>query len=256
MSGAAVLRLLLLAGTAEARALAAQLAVIPGLEAVASLAGAVSNPRPLALPTRVGGFGGAGGLERHLRAERVDAVVDATHPFAAQITSNARAACAAADAAYLRLARRPWAPLAGAAWLQTESASAAMAGLPPGARPFLALGQSGVSAAALRPDLRCALRMIEPPAAPAPEGATVITTCPPYPLEEEVALFQRLAITHLLAKNAGGAPGRAKLEAARQVGAACVLIAPPPEPPGAVYSADDALAWIAARLKSAGRRLD
>ena len=80
---------LLLGGTSEGRALAARLH--PRTDVISSLAGRVPDPALPVGEVRVGGFGGADGLRRWLRDDGVDAVVDATHPFAATMTANAAA---------------------------------------------------------------------------------------------------------------------------------------------------------------------
>ncbi|MEV6786607.1 precorrin-6A/cobalt-precorrin-6A reductase, partial [Streptomyces sp. NPDC051098] len=86
--------ILILGGTAEARQLATELAVLGGVRVTTSLAGRVARPRMPAGDVRIGGFGGAEGLAAWLRAQRVDAVVDATHPFAEVISSHAARAAA------------------------------------------------------------------------------------------------------------------------------------------------------------------
>jgi len=85
--------LLLLGGTAEARAFAERFET-DGLRLIASLAGVTREPRKYPCETRVGGFGGAVAMADWIVEYKVRAVVDATHPFAVQISQNAMEAAA------------------------------------------------------------------------------------------------------------------------------------------------------------------
>ncbi|ADZ72328.1 cobalt-precorrin-6A reductase [Polymorphum gilvum] len=225
--------LLLLAGTAEAHALARRLAqALPGVRLTVSFAGAVSRLPDLGVPTRVGGFGGADGLADHLREHGVSLVIDATHPFAARMSRNAAAACAATGVALLRLERPPWHAVAGDAWTEVDDLDAAAAALPSGARAFLAVGRRDLACFAARADLWCLVRMIEPPdpgTLPAPW--TVLLARPSDDVAQEEALMRRHAITHVVAKNSGGARAYAKLAAARRLGLPVVLVRRPTLPP-------------------------
>jgi precorrin-6A/cobalt-precorrin-6A reductase len=239
-------RVLLLAGTAEARALAEVLRDLPGVEAVASFAGATRQPRPLALPARTGGFGGAAGLEAWLRAEGIAAVIDATHPFAARMQANAVAACAAADVPRLRVLRPAWPVRPG--WTVVPDLAAAAAALPRGARVLLTTGRN-VAPFAARTDCRFWVRTIEP--VPLPAHMEPIRGAPPCDRAEELRLMRRLAPGHLVAKNSGGGP--AKLDVAGALGIAVVMVARPGPPPGPVVA--DPLAaveWLRAALDRRG----
>jgi precorrin-6A/cobalt-precorrin-6A reductase len=231
---------LILAGTAEARALAGALAALPGLRVTVSLAGLTSAPAPIAAETRTGGFGGAEGLAAWLRAHRVAALIDATHPFAARMAANAARACAATGTPRLKLLRRPWRPAGD--WRPCPDIAAAAAALPPGARPLVTTGRKEVAPFAARPDLACLLRVIEPvPGLPA--HVIQIVARPPFTLDAELALMRAHAITHLVAKNAGGA-GRAKLEAAVGLGLPILMVERPAPPAGPLTeTVADAVAW-------------
>ena len=139
-------RALVLGGSSEARALATRIAADPRLAGVISLAGRTSAPLAHDLPVRVGGFGGVEGLTRYLIEERISHVVDATHPFAARISANARAACAVASVPLLVLTRPPWVSAQGDRWIDVDDNAAAVSAL--GAAPrrvFLAIGRQGVA---------------------------------------------------------------------------------------------------------------
>lgn len=250
-------RVLVLAGTAEARALCAALVATPGIDARAALAGATRDPAPYAVPLRTGGFGGPEGLAAHLRAEAVDALVDATHPFAARISQNAARAAKAAGVPLLRLVRPPWAPEPGEDWRCVPDLAAAAAVLPAGARAFLATGRGSAPAFLGRGDIAFLLRAIDPPAVPLPANWTLALGRPPFSLEAETAALASFAATHLVAKNAGGAPGRSKLTAAARLGLPIVMVARPVLPPATeVAGIDAALAWLAkrARIPSSGQK--
>lgn len=243
-------RVLLLAGTAEARALAEALAAeAPDLAVTAALAGVTRAPRPLPVPVRIGGFGGAEGLADWLRAEGVAAVIDATHPFAARMAANAAAACAATGVPRVKLLRPGWAGAGGACVRVADLAAAARA-IPPGARVFLATGSGEVADFAARPDLTCHLRLLTP-RGDLPGHITAIAAPPGADATAEAALLARLGVTHLVARDAGG-PAVAKLAAARALGLAVVLIARPAPPPGPqVSTVAAALAWLGAALAAA-----
>lgn len=232
---------LILAGTAEARALAEQLAARPGLRVTASLAGVTSAPAPLAAETRSGGFGGADGLAAWLRAHRIAALVDATHPFAARMAANAASACEATGTPRLKLLRPPWEPVGN--WREVPGLAQAAAALPPGARPLLTTGRKELGPFAARPELACLLRVIEP-VPDLPAHISQIVARPPFTLEAELALMRRHAVTHLVAKNAGGT-GRARLDAAARLGLPILMVERPEPPPGPrAASVEEAVAWL------------
>ena len=234
-------RVLLLAGTAEARALASALAEMSDIEVTASLAGVTGDPAPIAGQVRSGGFGGAAGLLNYLKTERVVALVDATHPFAAQMSMNATLACAAAAIPRLRLVRAAWEPVGD--WREVADIAAASDSLPGGARALITTGRKELVPFAARIDVTGVVRFIEPVAG-LPGHLTQIIARPPFSLEAELALMRDERITHLVSKNAGGT-GRAKLDAAAQLGLPIVMVARPDEDlSDAVHTVEDAVAWV------------
>lgn len=234
-------RVLVLAGTAEGRAVAERLAAEPNLDVTASFAGVTSAPAPIAAPTRTGGFGGAAGLADYVRVEAVAALIDATHPFAARMAANAATACAETGTPRLKLLRPAWEPTGD--WRPCRSLAAAAAALPSRARVLVTSGRKEIAPFAARTDVTCLLRLIEPVAG-LPPHMTQLTARPPFPLEEEHALMRRHAVTHLVAKNAGGA-GRAKLDAAARLGIPVLMVERPALPPGpTVATVDEAVAWL------------
>lgn len=247
---------LVLAGTTEAAALVERLVAHDGLEVVASLAGRVREPRRLPCPTRVGGFGGADGLAAWLREAGTDLLVDATHPFARHMPSNAVEAAARAGVAHVRLRRAPWTPQAGDDWQEVDDLHEAARWLRAGGRrrAFLATGSGGLDAFADLDGVGLVVRAVDvPPGLPA--GATVVRARGPFDLAAERALLVEHAVDVVVARNSGGDATVAKLVAARELGLPVVLVRPPPPPAGAVVATvDDAEAWVLrARRPAAGR---
>lgn len=241
------IRLLLLAGTAEARDLAQRLAGRPGLAVTISLAGATRQPRPLPWPTRTGGFGGAAGQEAFLREGGFTHVIDATHPFARAISARTAEVCAALGLPRLLLQRPGWTAGPGDDWRFVADEAEAAALIPDGAAVFLATGRQSLARFAGLAGCTVYLRQIDPPDAPfpLPQGGFVIGR-PPFPVDEEVALFRRLGIDWLVVKDSGGEKSRSKLDAARQLRLPVVMLRRPPPPPGPVAATvEEALGWLA-----------
>ncbi|MFC9328205.1 cobalt-precorrin-6A reductase [Kitasatospora sp. NPDC057015] len=243
---------LILGGTTEARRLAAALVTGPGADparlVTSSLAGRVAEPRLPAGRVRIGGFGGAAGLADWLRAERVDALVDATHPFAEVMSRNAAEAAAATGVPLLALRRPGWTPAAGDRWYEVASLAEAAALLPGlGRRIFLTTGRQGMAAFAGLDALHFLARSVDPPAPPMPAHTDVLLARGPFTLDEERAVLREHRIDVLVTKDSGGAATAAKLTAARELGVPVVIVRRP-EPPGGVPVAEDvaaAVAWLA-----------
>lgn len=245
------MKLLLLAGTAEARVLAGRLAGDPRFEAVASLAGATRHPEALPVPTRVGGFGGREAQNKWMQNNGICVVIDATHPFATHISQRTQAICAAAGLPYLRLQRPGWQARPGDRWTRVPDLSAAAKALAPGATAFLATGRSSLGAFATRPDVTLHLRVVDPPEAPFahPKGGYVVGK-PAAIQSEEERLFKALGIDVVVTKNAGGA-AVAKLDAARALALPVIMVDRPAlsVPPRAqVESVEAALDWLERQL--------
>jgi precorrin-6A/cobalt-precorrin-6A reductase len=240
---------LVLGGTSEARALAAELAAVPGLRVISSLAGRVSNPSLPAGEVRVGGFGGADGLAAYARAEGVGAVVDATHPFAETISAHAVDACARAGLPLLRLARPAWSRRDGDEWHDASSLAEAAALLPKlGSRVFLTTGRQGLAAFAAL-DLWFLIRCVDPPDGPLPARSEVLLARGPYQRESERALMRDRGIDVLVTKNSGGPLTEGKLDAARDLGIPVVMVSRPAAAAAESATAvDDAVRWVESRM--------
>jgi precorrin-6A/cobalt-precorrin-6A reductase len=244
------MRVLLLGGTGEARRLAAVLARRAGLDVITSLAGRVTNPALPAGRVRVGGFGGPVGLAAWLAAERIDAVIDATHPFAAGITVAAVTAAAQAGLPLLVLRRPGWVARPGDDWRRVPSLAAAAD--PPGERVLLTTGRDGLPVFAGDTRRWFLVRSVDPPSPPLPPHSAVLLARGPYTVEGELELMRRHAVDVLVTKDSGGEMTAAKLTAARMLGLPVVMVDRPPAPEApAVTSVEEAEAWLH-RLGQAG----
>ncbi|SEG64345.1 precorrin-6A reductase [Saccharopolyspora kobensis] len=239
------MRVLILGGTGEARALAGRLHERPDLHVTSSLAGRVREPQLPPGDVRVGGFGGPDGLADWLRRERVRAVVDATHPFARTISDNAVAAAQRAGCPLLVLRRPAWEPESGDDWRPVPSMAAAAELLPElGERIFLTTGRQGLAHFAGL-DLRFLVRTVDPPEPPLPPRTTVLLARGPFTVHDELALLREHRIEVLVSKNSGGSMTSAKLTAARELGLPVVMVQRPPRPdvPSA-GTVEQAVAWL------------
>ncbi|MER8181989.1 cobalt-precorrin-6A reductase [Kitasatospora sp. NPDC094015] len=241
---------LILGGTTEARQLAAELVADPDLRVTSSLAGRVAEPRLPAGEVRIGGFGGPAGLAAWLREHRVDALVDATHPFAAGISRNAAEAAAEAGVPLLALRRPGWASVAGDDWHPVGSLPEAAQALPGlGRRIFLTTGRQGLGHFAHLRRLFFLARSVDAPEAPLPPDLTVLLDRGPFTLDGELAVLREHRIEVLVTKDSGGAATAPKLAAARELDLPVVVVRRP-EPPAGLPTAPDvagAVAWLAAR---------
>jgi precorrin-6A/cobalt-precorrin-6A reductase len=240
-------RILILGGTGEARELAAGLTA-DGADVLSSLAGRVSNPRLPDGPVRIGGFGGVDGLAAFLGEEGITHLVDATHPFAAQITAHAAAAAAATGVPRLVLRRPGWP--ADPSWRQVPDITAAAAAVRdwPGEAVFLTTGRRDLGAFAADSGHRFLVRTVDPPAGLVPPRMTLVLDRGPYTVAGESALIREHRIGLLVTKDSGGPMTAAKLTAARDVGIQVVLVERPPLPPGSAVAATvaEVRRWLAA----------
>jgi len=237
--------ILLLGGTTEASALATALAQ-RGERAVLSYAGRTDHPRAQAIPTRVGGFGGIEGLANHMTREGVTHLVDATHPFAARISANAIAAAELACVKLLALTRPAWEAGPGDRWIRVADTAEAVAALgSEAARIFLALGRQTIGDFADAAQHFYLLRFVDAAEVPALPRHHLVVDRGPFTLAGELALLREHRIEVIVAKNAGGAGARAKLDAARELRLPVVMIDRPfiPDRPQ-VESVAAVLDWL------------
>jgi precorrin-6A/cobalt-precorrin-6A reductase len=240
------MKVLILGGTSDASRLARLLADRPDVDATISLAGRTARPAPLPLPTRIGGFGGAAGLADHLRAEGIDVLVDATHPFAERISRNAAEAAAAAGVPLVALVRASWEAVPGDRWTVVGTlAEAANALGPVPKRVLLTVGRLGLDAFAAAPAHDYLVRSIDDPGPLPVPRARVILERPPFDEAAERALMTRERIEVVVTKNSGGPATYGKIAAARALGLPVVLVSPPARPAvPAVGDPDAVVAWL------------
>lgn len=238
--------LLILGGTTEGRSLCRAVAEA-GLAGTVSMAGRVERPAPQGVPMRVGGFGGAEGLAQYLRANGITHVIDATHPFAAQMSRNAIAACAQTGTPLVALTRAPWQPQPGDRWTRVRDVAAAVRALEgPPKRVLLAVGRMHLADFAANPQHHYLLRLVDPPAAPPGfPDATVIVDRGPFTEAGDRALLAQHRIDLVVSKNAGGTGAQAKLLAARALGLPVLMIDRPEIPRRAeAHSVPEVMRWL------------
>ncbi|GAA3393743.1 cobalt-precorrin-6A reductase [Streptomyces roseoviridis] len=258
------MHVLILGGTTEARSLAGLLhsgPPRPGLRVTSSLAGRVAVPRLPVGEVRIGGFGGADGLAAWLREHAVDAVIDATHPFAERISFNAARAAATAHVPLLALRRPGWVPVEGDDWHEVASLDEAAAALDrlggPVDRVFLTTGRMGLAAFAGRPEWFL-VRSVDAPEPPMPARTEVLLDRGPFTLEGERELIARHRLDVLVTKDSGAAATAPKLAAAREAGIPVVIVRRPPVPEGVPTAATprEAADWLRATGTAGGRSME
>jgi precorrin-6A/cobalt-precorrin-6A reductase len=256
-SGGGMPRVLILGGTAEARLLAERLAGRSDLTITLSLAGRTASPARQPVPVRVGGFGGSAGLAHYLANNRIDALIDATHPYAAAISANAVEAGRESGVAFVALRRPAWSAIAGDRWTEVSDVHAAMRalGIAP-CRVFVTLGRNELRPFLDAPQHHYLIRSVDPvdPPLALPHVAYVIGRGPFSEADDRTLMLGR-GIEILIAKNSGGTASYGKIAAARTLGIGVILLRrPAPSSAPAVETIEDAIAWLDHALASAAAR--
>lgn len=247
--GSADMRILILGGTQEGFELAEQLAEMAGVEIISSLAGRTREPRTPKGQVRTGGFGGADGLARYLREERITHLINATHPFAENISANAIAATEAAGVPLMRLLRPAWNARHDDRWVTARhAAEAAELCRREGGRVFLTLGSGEIDAFAGIHNAHFLVRMVDAPEELPLRDYRTIVARGPFSLQDELRLLAEHHIGLIVAKNSGGEATYAKIEAARRMGLSVIMIERPavaldPRSP-TVATVADVVAWV------------
>ena len=244
---ASVMRVLILGGTTEASALAKLLAGDPRFEATLSFAGRTGAPSPQPIATRIGGFGGADGLARYIEEQAIEAVIDATHPYAPRISANAVVTCARTGVPLASFVRPAWKPEAGDKWerVPTAVAGALAIGKAP-RRVFLALGRQELHFFAAFAQHHYIARLIDQPQGARPHNLVLLQQRGPFDRDAELRLLKERKIEVIVSRNSGGSATYPKIEAARVLGLPVIMIGRPVKPAGHIMrSAEDALAWLA-----------
>ena len=243
------MRLLILGGTTEASSLVRRIAGRTDLQPVLSFAGRTQSPVAPPIPFRVGGFGGIAGLEAYLSAHGTRAVIDATHPFAAQMSRHAAAACRRLGVPLAVFTRPAWHRQDGDRWTSVaDMAEAAKALGEQPRRVFLTIGGLQLAAFAEAPQHHYIVRAIDPPdAVRLLPSHRLILARGPFSAEDEIALMRDEQVDALVTKNSGGAATEAKLVAARELGIEVIIVERPEAGAVPVFETlDGILAWIEA----------
>lgn len=216
-------KILILGGIAEAGRLATTL-VQRGHDVTSSLAGRTKEPVPVAGAVRVGGFGGASGLQAFIIEHGFDVVLDATHPFAQTISANAVLACEMAERRLIVYRRLAWPKQAGDRWIETDSLAAASNAIPHKARVLLALGRQHIAQFSTRDDVHFIVRMVDAPVEPLPLADFSVISGKPGDTVAETQLLMHHKISHIVCRNSGGVGAYAKIEAARHLNLPVIII--------------------------------
>lgn len=245
-------RLLILGGTGEAAALheAAAEQFENSLEIVSSMAGRTCLPRSLPGIVRTGGFGGAEGLARWLREEGINMLVDATHPYAARISANARIACELSGVDRIILWRPPWTAQPGDNWITVADAAEAAELLPrTGKRAFLALGSGQLWEFGDVKGVWLMSRVAETPEPHTAPPGFVVVGRGPFDANDELRLMEERDIDVLVSRNSGGGATVGKITAARRRAIPVIMIRRPEPEPGEQCSVlKEILQWVAQKL--------
>jgi precorrin-6A/cobalt-precorrin-6A reductase len=245
--------ILILGGTTEARLLGQQLAVRTDIAVTLSLAGRTASPLAQAVPIRRGGFGGTAGLVQYLRVQKIDALIDATHPYASTMSAHALSAAVQTNTPIISLCRPPWCAVAGDRWTEVHDVHEAACTL--GAEPrnvFLAVGRQEIAHFASAPQHQYLIRSVDPVDPPlAVPHARYILDRGPFGEDQERELLRAHAIDVIVAKNSGGAATYGKIAAARTLGVPVFLLQRPPalEVP-TVTTVGEAMTWLDHVLKA------
>ncbi|MBT2339256.1 MULTISPECIES: cobalt-precorrin-6A reductase [Pseudomonas] len=215
-------RILLLGGVTEALAIARTL----GPQHIYSLAGVGRVPTDLNCQVRVGGYGGAQGLAQFIREQRISLLLDATHPYAAQISHNAAQAARACAIPCWALRRPAWQPQAGDDWREVADWAELTQALQPFHRPLFTLGREPLQHLhEIPPEQFWTLRALD--IYPGNERCEVIAARGPFHLDDERELFERRQIDVLVSKNSGSTATEPKLEVARERGVPVLVLKRP-----------------------------
>jgi precorrin-6A/cobalt-precorrin-6A reductase len=248
MAGSArPMKILILGGTSEARALAEALGRRAEFAVTVSLAGRTAEPLPQGAPVRRGGFGGAEGLARYLSEEKVDVLIDATHPYASAISENAAEAVSETGVKLIALRRPPWRKVIGDNWIEVDGVEDAVRALGQASRAvFLALGRNELRPFASAPQHSYLIRSVDPVDPPlGVPHVTYITARGPFSESEDRDLLTRHNIEAIVAKNSGGAATYGKIAAARALRLPVIMLKRPALPDVAsVATVEEALALL------------
>ncbi len=248
------MRVLILGGTTEATQLCELISARKNMSTMLSLAGRTTNPAPQPVPVRIGSFGGAEGLADYLTQQKIDVLIDASHPFAERISANATEAAKQAKVALMILTRAPWTKIEGDHWIEVDDLAAAASAL--GETPrrvLLTSGRLGLAAFETAPQHDYLIRTIDPPEALSLPRAKIILDRGPFSESAERMLMADEKVEVLVTKNSGGAATYGKIAAARALGLPVVMVRPPVRPDGlTLHDPQEAMRFIEAHQTRSG----
>jgi precorrin-6A/cobalt-precorrin-6A reductase len=209
------------------------------------------------VPVRSGGFGGAAGLAIYLKNERIDILIDATHPYAAVIAANAVAAARETAVRFVALRRPAWVAVAGDRWTEVSDVREAVRSI--GHEPrrvFVALGRNELAPFREAPQHHYLIRSVDPVDPPLPlPHASYVTGRGPFAEADEQALMTARNIEIIVAKNSGGAATYGKIAVARALGIGVIMVRRPPLPQApTVETVQDVIDWLGHAPASAAAR--
>lgn len=244
------MRLLVLAGCSDSFQIAGALAKEHRIAATASVARPTRSPVPLGIPTRIGGWPSQDALEDWLKQEKVEAILDATHPFATRIRTLAWAAARSLGLDYLQFQRPQWMPGSDDRWTFVNGGAEVHRHVPEGARVLIDTEGRGVTEFGAMLGRVVYLRLRDPEPGKRPTlGWTLLYSRGPFGAETETQIYRQLRIDWLVLQNVGGVDELGKLEAARRSGVKLAMIRRPPQSEAPrVTSISEVMRWVRRRL--------
>ena len=244
-------RILILGGTGDGFLMAERLSSVSGVDVLTSMAGVTPTPKTPVGRLRRGGFGGPDGLARFLQAESIAAVVDATHPFASQMSQNAALAGSRTGVPTVHIWRDGWSQQPDDCWHEVTGMNEAVAALPKNAgMTFLTVGKTQLHHFRFRNDVSFLARTVSPLAEAEtrdglPPHLTFVHDRGPFDLADERRLLKEHDVQWMVSKNSGGTAAYAKLQAARDLSIPVIMVKRPRAPDGnCVPDVNAALKWI------------
>jgi len=241
------MKLLLLGGTADGRCLAEVLHQ-HNINITYSIAGLVRMPQ-VACHVVSGGFSALGGLEHFIVEEKINAIVDATHPYAQNISIKAASAAKACHIPYWRFHRQEWQAQAEDDWLFVNHWQAALPVLAKKRSILLTAGQFEqelIDHLGNHSQQQQLLRTAVAPKAVLPPTMKWLKAIGPFVYKDELALMQAHKIDALVSKNSGGDSTVAKLQAARTLAVPVIMLQRPslPNADKLFYTRDECINFV------------
>jgi len=199
-----------------------------GHEITLCIAGKTKNPKlPKCGKIRIGGFGSIENLSEYFINNKFDLILDATHPYAKNISRKLVAATNISDKNLMRFTRPIWQKNQPTDWHDFIDFAQAIKQLPTNAITFITTGHKGLEELQTRPDCQFFIRLIEPPKISLANNMMLIISRPPYTFANEKKFLIENKIMHLISKNSGSNQTRAKIDAAIELNINISMISRP-----------------------------